>query len=87
MQPEHPARATSLSSVPWIVLDVGLAVLALGVLALAGLALWRRVRALTRAVGAAGQSLEAATDRLAQRQSERDAAVAPPAPNGVRRVR
>lgn len=69
---------------PWILLDIALAVLALAVLVLAGLQLWRRVKALGSAVAAAGTRLTEAGDRLAavqeQGQTERDAPAVPGRP-------
>lgn len=48
----------------WILLDVVLAALALGLLVIVGLSLWRRVKALGKAVGAAGTQLAAMTAQL-----------------------
>ena len=42
----------------WVVVDVVVALLAVGVLVLAGLGLWRRLAALGRATAAAGTRLE-----------------------------
>ncbi len=48
----------------WILLDVVLALLALGALVLVGLSLWRRVTALGRQVTLAGETLGAAAANL-----------------------
>lgn len=58
---------------PFVLLDVAIALLALVVLALVGLLLWRRVRALSRQVGAAGAQVGAATELLADLQAARPA--------------
>ncbi len=54
---------------PWILLDVVLAVIALVVLLLVGLSLWRAVKGLGREVTAAGTAIGAKTDELARLQS------------------
>ncbi len=48
----------------WLAVDVALAVVGLAVLALLALRVWRQVRALSRAVGAAAEQLRAATVAL-----------------------
>jgi hypothetical protein len=53
----------------WILLDVAIAVAALVVLAVLVLGLWRKVKALSAAVAVAGETVGAATDRLAAAQS------------------
>lgn len=58
---------------PFVLLDVAIALLALVVLALVGLLLWRRVQALSRQVGAAGAQVGAATALLADLQAARPA--------------
>ena len=58
---------------PFVLLDVAIALLALVVLALVGLLLWRRVKALSRQVGAAGAQVGAATALLADLQAARPA--------------
>jgi cytochrome c-type biogenesis protein CcmH/NrfG len=50
----------------WVVVDGVVAVLAVGVLALSALGLWRRVKALGRATAAAGSLLEQASAQRAQ---------------------
>jgi len=54
--------------VRWILVDVVLALLALGVLAVLLLGLWRKVKALSRTVSAAGERIGRATDGLAVAQ-------------------
>ena len=49
----------------WVLIDVAIAVLALVVLTLVGLLLWRRVKALARLVGTAGEQVGTATALLA----------------------
>ena len=61
----------------WVLLDVAIAVLALLVLALVGLLLWRRVKALSRVVGTAGEQVGAATTLLADLQAARPVASGP----------
>ena len=48
----------------WILVDVGIAVLALAGLVLVGLRLWRTVRTTTRALGAANERLASAQAAL-----------------------
>lgn len=48
----------------WILLDVALAMLAIGALVLACLRLWRTTKALGRAMSDAGDRVGAAMDRL-----------------------
>ena len=48
----------------WILVDVVLGLLAVGLLALVALGLWRKVKALGRAVGVATAQLEAVTASL-----------------------
>lgn len=50
----------------WVVVDVVVALLALGVLVLAGLGLWHRVTALGRAAATAGERLEQVAAQLEQ---------------------
>ena len=52
----------------WILVDLVLALLALGLLAVLLLGLWRRVKALSRSVSAAGAVIATATDALAEAQ-------------------
>ena len=56
----------------WILLDVAIAVAALVVLAVLVLGLWRKVKALSAVVAAAGERLGEASDRLAAVQAEAD---------------
>ena len=63
---------------PFVLLDVAIALLALVVLALVGLLLWRRVKALSRLVGAAGAQVGAATSLLADLQAARPAPTVQP---------
>jgi hypothetical protein len=65
----------------WILLDVAIAVAALVVLAVLVLGLWRKVKALSATVAAAGERLGEASDRLAAVQAEADHA-----PDGRRPV-
>ncbi len=67
----------------WILLDVVLAVLALGLLALVGLRLWRQVRALGHAVGAAGEQVGLITDQLAAVQLDGTGGRPRPAPRAT----
>jgi hypothetical protein len=69
--------------VRWVVVDVVLALLALTVLALSALGLWRRVKALGRATATAGSLLEQAS---AQRDQIGPQPVSPYADGGARRV-
>ncbi len=64
----------------WILLDVAIAVAALAVLAVLVLGLWRKVKALSATVAAAGERVGEATDRLAaaQAEGERAAHARPP---------
>jgi hypothetical protein len=55
--------------VRWILLDLAIALAALAVLAVLVLGLWRKVKALSAAVVVAGETVGAATDRLAAAQS------------------
>jgi hypothetical protein len=64
--------------VVWVIVDVLLAVLAVIVLALIGLGLWRKVKDLGREVARAGEVIGRATEELAQLQ----ATMPPPAPEG-----
>ena len=52
----------------WILVDVVLVLLALAVLAVLALGLWRKVKALSRAVSQAGEQVTRATDALAVAQ-------------------
>lgn len=72
----------------WVLVDVVLAVLALVVLALVALAVWRRVTALGRAVGAAGDQLSALAARLdGLADSGRPSPATPVAARRARRAR
>lgn len=53
----------------WILIDLAIALLALAVLAVLVLGLWRRVKALASAVTAAGETVGRATDALAEAQA------------------
>ncbi len=53
----------------WLLLGIVVAVASLVVLAVVLLSLWRRTRSLMRAVNAAGQTLAASTEALAQLQT------------------
>jgi hypothetical protein len=57
--------------VPWLAVDVALAVLSLGLLAAVLLSLWRAVKALSRTASEAGETVAAASERLADAQAER----------------
>ena len=63
----------------WILLDVAIALAALAVLAVLVLGLWRRVKALTAVVSAAGETIGSATDALEVAQSAGPRAGPPPA--------
>lgn len=52
----------------WILLDVGIALLAITFLLLVLLRLWRSVKAFSRTVGDAGSAVTAASDKLAAAQ-------------------
>ena len=54
----------------WPAVDVLLALVSLGVLALVVLRLWRSVKALSRTAADAGEAVGAASDRLAAAQAE-----------------
>ena len=54
----------------WILIDVAIAVVALAVLAVLVLGLWRKVKALSAAVAVAGEAVGQATDRLAAAQAD-----------------
>ena len=54
---------------PWVALDVLIAVLPLVLMAVVVLKLWRSVRSLTRTAGSAGEAVGAASDRLAAAQA------------------
>jgi hypothetical protein len=66
--------------VTWILLDLAIALSALGLLAVMVLGLWRRVKALSATVSAAGETVAQATDALAAAQSARGSTSAPAAP-------
>jgi hypothetical protein len=55
--------------VKWILLDLAIAFAALGLLAVLVLSLYRKVKALSRAVGTAGETVAVASDALAAAQS------------------
>ncbi len=50
----------------WILVDVVLGLVAVGLLAVVGLSVWRRVKALGREVSRAGELLDRATAQLEQ---------------------
>lgn len=54
---------------PWLLLDLFLVLVALGAVGLLGLRLWRQVKALSRAVGAAGETIAPLTAALARAQA------------------
>lgn len=54
---------------PWVALDVVIAVLPLVLMGLVVLRLWRSVRAFTRTAGEAGEAVGSANDRLAAAQA------------------
>jgi hypothetical protein len=56
--------------VPWLLVDVVLALLALAVLGFSALSLWRAVKGLGREVSRAGTEVGDATDALARAQAE-----------------
>jgi hypothetical protein len=58
--------------VPWVALDVAIALLPLVVIGVVLLRLWRSVKALTRTAGEAGETMGAASDRLAAAQAAGD---------------
>ena len=66
----------------WVLLDVVIALAALTVLAVLVLGLWRKVKALSATVAAAGERLGEASDRLAAVQAEADQATAGRRPAG-----
>ena len=53
----------------WILVDVLLALLALGLLVVVGLSVWRRVQALGREVSRAGELVAEASTRLERAQA------------------
>jgi uncharacterized membrane protein len=55
--------------VRWVLLDLLIVLLALGGLALVVLGLWRKVKDLAREVGRAGETVGAATEKLAELQA------------------
>ena len=65
----------------WVLVDVVLALLAVALLAVVALGLWRRVKALGRAVGVATAQLETVTAQL-DTLSARDRPFAQTAPAG-----
>ena len=65
----------------WILIDLAIALAALAVLAVLVLGLWRRVKALSRTVSAAGETMARATEALDAAQS-----AGPPASGGERPV-
>ena len=67
----------------WILVDVVLALLALGLLVLVGLSLWRRVKALGREVSRAGELVSRATAQLEQVQAEAPRPAPGSPPRGV----
>jgi type II secretory pathway pseudopilin PulG len=67
----------------WILLDLAIVLGAMGVLAALVLGLWRRVKALTAAVTAAGTSITTATDALEAAQAAGPlGSTSPPAADG-----
>ena len=54
---------------PWLLLDLFLVLVALVVLGLLGLRLWRQVKALSRAVGTAGETIAPLTAALTRAQA------------------
>jgi len=56
--------------VPWILIDAGIALLAVAGLVLVGLRLWRTVRTTTKALGEANEKLAAAQAELDAVQQE-----------------
>ncbi len=58
-----------MTGVKWILIDVAIAFVALAVLAVLVLGLYRKVKALSRAVGTAGETVAVASDALAAAQS------------------
>ncbi len=67
---------------PWLLLDLALALAALVGLALLGLRLWRQVKALSRAVGTASSTISPLTAELARAQ----AGTPRPSPDARRRL-
>jgi hypothetical protein len=57
--------------VPWVLVDVGIGVLAVLLFVLAALSLWKHVRGLFRTVRASSEKVAPATDALAAAQSDR----------------
>ena len=53
----------------WILIDLAIALVALAVLAVLLLGLWKRVKALSRVVGSAGERLATATEALEAAQA------------------
>lgn len=72
-----------MTGVKWILLDVAIALAALVVLAVLVLGLYRKVKALSRAVGEAGDTVAVASDALAAAQS--DGPLGAPRPGGPAR--
>ncbi len=54
----------------WILLDLAIALAALGLLAFLVLGLWRKVKALSGAVARAGETVATATEQLAAVQAQ-----------------
>ena len=54
---------------PWILVDLALALLSLALLAVLVLRLWRKVKALSSAVAKAGEAVATATDALTVAQN------------------
>jgi len=59
--------------VPWVLVDIAIGVLAVLLLVLAALSLWRHVKALFGALRDASEKVGPATDALAAAQSDRPA--------------
>ena len=57
----------------WVLLDVAIGLMAVVGLVVALLSLWRRVKAFTRAAGAAGDAVGTASDALAAAQATQPA--------------
>lgn len=68
----------------WILVDVALVLLAIGLLALLALGLWRKVKALSRTVSTAADTIGAATEQLAVAQGAGPLGADPQAPSRPR---
>ena len=56
---------------PWVLVDVAIGVLAVVLLVLAALSLWKHVKGLSRTARASSAKVSPATDALAAAQSDR----------------